>query len=159
MKLLNEYIEAYVTTLKYLDDVVSEPALEFGLSFEQYLIMHNIKQYEGITLTDVVYKRNVTRAAISRQIKTLLKKQYVYQVPDHEDRRRMLLFLTPEGREVEGIVSRRVEHRFEGWIEVFGEDSVRKGLKIIQKIERKIVAKARARVKARHLLLEKRRKN
>ncbi|GAK31374.1 transcriptional regulator [Weissella oryzae SG25] len=153
MKLLNGYIDAYLTTVKYLDDVVSEPAMEFGLSFEQYLIMHSIANHQsGLTLTEVVESRNVTRAAISRQIKMLLKKQYIYQVHDRADRRRMLLYLTSEGTVVEKVVTMRVQHRFEGWVETFGEASAERGLRILKLIERKIVSKARARIKARQLM-------
>lgn len=113
MELLSEYIDAYLSTLKYLDEVVSEPAADYGLSFEQYLIMHSIAQQDGLTLTDVVERRHVTRAAVSRQIKMLLKKEFIYQEPDTADRRRMLLHLTVTGREVEAIVTKRVENRFD----------------------------------------------
>ncbi|TYC48450.1 MarR family transcriptional regulator [Weissella muntiaci] len=154
MKLLNEYIDAYLTTIKYLDDVVSEPAMEFGLSFEQYLIMHNVAHHHsGLTLTEIVESRNVTRAAISRQIKMLLRKQYIYQVPDRHDRRRMLLYLTPEGREVEQVVTERVQRRFEGWVESFGEESAKRGLRMLRLIEQKIVSKSRARIRARQLMM------
>ena len=54
MELLSQYIDAYLSTLKYLDEVVSEPAADYGLSFEQYLIMHSIADQDGLTLTDVV---------------------------------------------------------------------------------------------------------
>lgn len=89
MELLSQYIDAYLSTLKYLDEVVSEPAADYGLSFEQYLIMHSIADQDGLTLTDVVERRHVTRAAVSRQIKMLLKKEFIYQEPDEMDRRRM----------------------------------------------------------------------
>lgn len=122
MELLSQYIDAYLSTLKYLDEVVSEPAADYGLSFEQYLIMHSIADQDGLTLTDVVERRHVTRAAVSRQIKMLLKKEFIYQEPDEMDRRRMLLHLTEAGADVERIVTKRVENRFDGWVESFGED-------------------------------------
>ena len=106
MQLLDDYIDAYISTLKYLDEVVSEPAAEYGLSFEQYLIMHAIAEsYDDITLTDIVEKRKVTRAAISRQIKMLMKKEYVYQETDCHDRRRQILRLTNEGKVVCEVVN------------------------------------------------------
>lgn len=120
-ELLEKYIDAYLSTLKYLDDFVSQPALEYNLSFEQYLIIREIAQRDGLTMTDIVDERNVTRAAISRQIKMLLKRNYVYQEADANDRRRMLLHLTPDGKEAERIISKKVRERFNGWIDIFGQ--------------------------------------
>lgn len=151
MELLTEYVEAYLSTLKYLDEVVSEPAAEFGVSFEQYLIMHSIAQQDGITLTDIVDRRHVTRAAVSRQIKMLLKKEYVYQTPDDTDSRRMLLHLTDAGVEVETVVTGRVERRFDGWLETFGEEKALKVLEFIRQFDERVVSKTKAKVKARNL--------
>ncbi|WP_419155217.1 MarR family winged helix-turn-helix transcriptional regulator [Weissella minor] len=149
MELLNEYIDAYLSTLKYLDEVISEPADEYGLSFEQYLIMHNIAQKDGLTLSDIVDDRKVTRAAVSRQIKTLLKRDYVYQEPDEDDRRRMLLHLTETGIEIEKIVTGRVENRFEGWVEVFGSVKAREILDFIKMFDDKVVSKTKAKARGR----------
>jgi DNA-binding MarR family transcriptional regulator len=152
MELLDDYIDAYLSTLKYLDEVVSEPAAEFDLSFEQYLILHSVAQNGNMTLTDFVEKRHVTRAAISRQIKMLIKKDYIWQEPDELDRRKLFLHLTSRGREVEKIVRERVERRFDGWVEAFGEDTAVKVLDFIRDFDKKVVAKTKAKVKARHLL-------
>lgn len=151
MELLSEYIDAYLSTLKYLDEVVSEPAADYGLSFEQYLIMHSIAQQDGLTLTDVVERRHVTRAAVSRQIKMLLKKEFIYQEPDTADRRRMLLHLTVTGREVEAIVTKRVENRFDGWVQAFGEEQAHKVLAFIRQFDDKVMSKTKAKIKARNL--------
>lgn len=147
MELLSEYIDAYLSTLKYLDEVISEPADEYGLSFEQYLIMHGIAEKDGITLTDIVEDRHVTRAAVSRQIKMLLKKGYIYQEADENDRRRMLLHLTDLGVEIEKIVTERVTNRFDGWVQVFGEDKAQAILEFIRHFDEKVVSKTRARAR------------
>lgn len=68
MPLVAKYINAYLSTIKYLNEMVAVPAAQYGLSFEQYLIMQGIAQHDGLTLTDIVAKRQVTRAAVSRQI-------------------------------------------------------------------------------------------
>ncbi|MBM7616663.1 DNA-binding MarR family transcriptional regulator [Weissella uvarum] len=85
----------------------------------------------------------MTRAAISRQIKTLLQRQYVYQEPDHGDRRRMLLHLTERGMEIEAIVTERVQLRFDGWVEVFGEVKAREILTFIQAFDAKVVSRSK----------------
>ena len=77
--LLDAFIDVYMSSLKYLDEFVSEPAKEFHLSFEQYLILREITRNHDVTLMDIASKRQVTRSAISRQIKVLLKQGYLRQ--------------------------------------------------------------------------------
>lgn len=105
--LLDEYIDVYMTSLKYLDSFISEPAMAFKLSFEQYLIMHTIKESQNVTLVDIADSRKVTRSAISRQIKVLLGLEYIYQERDSNDRRRQYLRLTPRGDEIERVISKK----------------------------------------------------
>lgn len=121
-QLLDEYIDVYMKSLKYLDSFVSEPAMKYSLSFEQYLIMHDIAQQSHVTLARIADRRGVTRSAISRQIKVLLKLDYIYQQRDEKDHRRQFLHLTPRGRQIEEILAKAAEDRFNGWIKIFGED-------------------------------------
>lgn len=121
-QLLDEYIDVYMKSLKYLDSFVSEPAMKYNLSFEQYLIMHDIAQQSHVTLARIADKRGVTRSAISRQIKVLLKLDYIYQQRDEKDHRRQFLRLTPRGSKIEAILAKAAEDRFSGWIDIFGED-------------------------------------
>ncbi|GAX00257.1 MarR family winged helix-turn-helix transcriptional regulator [Secundilactobacillus mixtipabuli] len=121
-QLLDEYIDVYMKLLKYLDSFVSEPAMKYSLSFEQYLIMHDIAQQSHVTLARIADRRGVTRSAISRQIKVLLKLDYIYQQRDEKDHRRQFLHLTPRGRQIEEILAKAAEDRFNGWIKIFGED-------------------------------------
>lgn len=121
-QLLDEYIDVYMKSLKYLDSFVSEPAMKYSLSFEQYLIMHDIAQQSHVTLARIADRRGVTRSAISRQIKVLLKLDYIYQQRDEKDHRRQFLHLTSRGRQIEEILAKAAEDRFNGWIKIFGED-------------------------------------
>lgn len=106
-QLLDEYIDVYIKSLKYLDTFVSEPAMEYNLSFEQYLILHDIAEKANVTLARIADKRGVTRSAISRQIKVLLNLDYIYQQRDEKDHRRQYLHLTPRGRQIEEIVTKK----------------------------------------------------
>lgn len=121
-ELLEQYIDAYLVYLKYLGDIIAHSAARFNLSFEQYLIIREIARREKVTLTDIVDERNVTRAAVSRQIKVLLKRNYIFQEADVHDRRRMFLHLTTDGKEAERVISKRIRDRFNGWIDVFGTE-------------------------------------
>lgn len=141
MPLVAKYINAYLSTIKYLNEMVAVPAAQYGLSFEQYLIMQGIAQHDGLTLTDIVAKRQVTRAAVSRQIRMLLRKQYIWQEADVTDRRRMLLHLTKRGQEVERELTDRIECRFDSWLIPLGEERATEILKYMIKFDEKALTK------------------
>lgn len=141
MPLVAKYINAYLSTIKYLNEMVAVPAAQYDLSFEQYLIMQGIAQHDGLTLTDIVAKRQVTRTAVSRQIRMLLRKQYIWQESDVTDRRRMLLHLTKRGQEVERELTDRIECRFDSWLISLGEERATEILKYMIKFDEKALTK------------------
>ncbi|NLR31036.1 MarR family winged helix-turn-helix transcriptional regulator [Levilactobacillus tujiorum] len=130
--LLDAFIDVYMSSLKYLDEFVSEPAKEFHLSFEQYLILRDVTRNHDVTLMDIASKRQVTRSAISRQIKVLLKQGYLRQQPDENDRRRLYLLATDAGKRAERVIRQRINQRFQGWVDVYGNDRARDILEFIQ---------------------------
>ena len=130
--LLDAFIDVYMSSLKYLDEFVSEPAKAFHLSFEQYLILREITRNHNVTLMDIASKRQVTRSAISRQIKVLLKQGYLRQQPDENDRRRLYLIATDAGIRAERVIRQRINQRFQGWVDVYGNDRAHDILKFIQ---------------------------
>ncbi len=131
-ELLQEAIGVYLSSLKYLDNFISEPATKYGLSFEQYLILHTIADREHVSLMDIASERNVTRSAISRQIKVLLQHDYIYQKPAESDRRRLYLHLTKNGEQVESKVYELTTGRFDEWVNRYGEDQIKKILDFIK---------------------------
>jgi len=137
--LLNRAISLYMSTLKSLDSFISEPAAKYYLSFEQYLILHDIATQKKIMLMDIAEQRQVTRSAISRQIKVLLNHKYVYQRADPNDRRRLFLHLTKEGKRVEAEISQDVTDRFTGWVQIFGEEKAQEFLDFLEDFDRRIV--------------------
>lgn len=136
-ELLNESIDVYIHFLKYLDEFVSRPGAEYHISFEQYLILHDVSREKDLTLMEIASRRNVTRSAVSRQIRSLLLKELIQQVPDHDDRRRMNLSLKPKGKKAEAQISERVTHRFSAWINEFGEDQAKQVLSFIREFGNK----------------------
>ncbi|WP_179286951.1 MarR family winged helix-turn-helix transcriptional regulator [Lentilactobacillus parakefiri] len=130
--LLKEAIDVYLSSLKYLDNFVSEPATKYGLSFEQYLILHTIAEKQNVSLMDIASERRVTRSAISRQIKVLLQHDYIFQKPAESDRRRLYLHLTPTGEQTEKHVNDLITKRFDSWISRYGDDKVKAILKFIK---------------------------
>ena len=147
-ELLIKAISVYMSTLKSLDTFISEPAAKYFLSFEQYLILLDISKQKKIMLMDIAQQRGVTRSAISRQIKVLLKHKYVYQKADPLDRRRLFLHLTKSGKEVEEEISKNVATRFSGWVNIFGEDKAGEILDFIEEFDNRVVREEAKKKKA-----------
>jgi len=85
-----------------------------------------------VTLMDIASKRQVTRSAISRQIKVLLKQGYLRQQPDENDRRRLYLIATDAGKRAERVIRQRINQRFQGWVDVYGNERAHDILEFIQ---------------------------
>ena len=99
---------------------------------DRYLILREITQNDQVTLMDIASKRQVTRSAISRQIKVLLKAGYLQQQPDENDRRRLYLLVTPTGAKAERAIRQRINQRFQGWLDVYGDQRAHEILDFIR---------------------------
>ncbi|KRO09028.1 hypothetical protein IV64_GL000155 [Lactiplantibacillus xiangfangensis] len=131
-KLLNSYFEAYQDATKNMADLVAWPLSQNKLSFEQFLILRRITDSDQVTLNDIAVQRQVTRSAISRQVKALLTQHYVFQVPDPQDRRRLYLHLTERGQQVENIVNQAITKHFDTWVNQLGAEQIDQVLKMME---------------------------
>lgn len=137
--MLNEYIEVYFTAFKNVGDLVSEPMHQYHLSFEQFLIMRDVAAGHKVALSAIAEQRRVSRAAISRQIKTLLDRDYLVQERDTDDRRRQFLHLTPTGEQVTAKLNVAISERFGEWVDVLGEADARELLRIMRRVGESII--------------------
>ncbi|ASN59451.1 marR family protein [Latilactobacillus curvatus CRL 705] len=140
-QLLDEYVELYMSAIKYVEDLVSEPTQAYQLSFEQYLIMKEIADDNSVSLIDIAKKRGVTRGAISRQIRVLLKLDYITQEIDPDDRRRLILNLTPSGQKTVEELNPKIHNRFASWMETFGKENAKQMLDLMNEFRHKIMVK------------------
>lgn len=138
-QLLDQAIDVYLTGLKGLEAFISEPSAKFSLSFEQYLILRSITQQPGIKLMDIASQRQVTRSAVSRQLKVLLANSYVVQKRDPADRRRQSLVVTATGKEVEKQITAKVKTRFSKWVQVYGSERGKMLLDLLSEFNKQIL--------------------
>lgn len=153
LELMQGYIEEYLFVGKYLNEFASGPASDFGMSFDQWLILTEIAQAETLlSVMDLADMHRVTRSAISRQVAGLLKQDYVYEEDDMADRRHKTLHLTPKGSEVGTKLWDVAQDRFKGWLDVFGRGKFQETLDFIRDFEEKIVQRDRwgSRIKKSH---------
>ncbi|MFD1431993.1 MarR family winged helix-turn-helix transcriptional regulator [Lacticaseibacillus yichunensis] len=139
--LLEDYIEVYLSAFKYVGELVSAPMRDDDISFEQFLILRDIAAGHDLSLSEIAKARHVTRAAISRQIKTLMEHHYMIQVRDPNDGRRQELQLTTSGQALVSRVNQAISTRFAGWIDVIGEPDAQDLLRIMRRVGQEIIAK------------------
>nr|WP_233993392.1 MarR family transcriptional regulator [Latilactobacillus sakei] len=139
-QLLDEYVEIYMSAIKYVEDLVSQPTKAYKLSFEQFLIMKEIAEDSSVSLIDIAKKRGVTRGAISRQIRVLLKLDYISQSTDPSDRRRLILNLTPSGQQTVSELLPKVQERFSSWMMAFGKENAKQMLFLMNEFRQKVMA-------------------
>lgn len=138
-RLLDQAIDIYLSGLKGLEAFISEPSAKFSLSFEQYLILHSIAQQPGIKMMDIASQRQVTRSAVSRQLRVLLNNDYVVQERDPADRRRQALMVTSRGQAVEQQITKSVRKRFKKWLAVYGSERGQLLLNLLADFNRQIL--------------------
>lgn len=138
---LEAYIDVYMSSFKYISDLVSEPTKEFNLSFEQFLIMRDIADGQQMAMSEIALKRGVTKAAISRQIRVMLEHHYIEQERDATDRRRLYLRLTPKGQAVTQTIVSAIHQRFNGWVSVFGQEDAQELLRLMRRVSTEIIGK------------------
>lgn len=137
--LLNQAINVYLSGLKGLETFISQPTAKYSLSFEQYLILQTIVDEPGVKMMDIARQRQVTRSAVSRQLRVLIKHRYVEQQPDQADRRRMSLVATADGRQVAMEVKSKITHRFSRWVKIYGEDRGQKLLTLLKEFNQQVI--------------------
>lgn len=88
---------------------------------------------------DIAEKRRVTRSAVSRQLRVLIRNDYIKQEPDQADRRKVSLAATPVGRAVAIKIERRISERFAKWVAVFGEERGRLLLQLLDEFNHQVI--------------------
>lgn len=138
-KLFEGSIEIYMSTLKFLEYVLSEPTKQYHISFEQFLILRNVRYRDDVTQMGIAAERGATRSAIARQIKSLLQLGYISQTPEPKDQRKLYLRLTDQGIEVEKLIDQNVHKVFKSWIDKMGEEKVTELLDLLEEFGQKIM--------------------
>lgn len=123
--MLNDFLKYYSTVLRYMDNYISEPINRYHMTFDAFLMLHEIgASTKPILLMDIADSHHVSRSAISRQISTLLKYDYVYQVANPADRRQKSLLLTEKGQATDKQLIHDISLIFNQWIDQLGANRI-----------------------------------
>ena len=87
---------AYRDFVKDPDQILE--ALGFGRAHHR--VLHFVGRSPGMTVAQLLDMLRITKQSLSRVLKELLEKNYVYQKAGPEDRRQRLLYLTEDGHQL-----------------------------------------------------------
>lgn len=72
----------------------------FGVSYDQWLIIDQVKNKQGISQIEIANNTGKDRASISRIIKNLQQKDLLTKMHNEENKRANKVYLTPDGLEL-----------------------------------------------------------
>ena len=84
-------------------DFVSDPDQildEYGFGRAHHRVIHFVGRNPGMHVAELLDILRITKQSLSRVLRELLDKGFVFQQEGARDRRQRLLFLTPEGKEL-----------------------------------------------------------
>lgn len=83
----------------YRDFVADPDSILDGLGFGRahHRVLHFVGRDPGMSVAQLLDILRITKQSLSRVLKDLLQKGYVFQKAGEEDRRQRLLYLTPKG--------------------------------------------------------------
>ena len=88
-------IHTIVFLMEKQADRILQQQLE--LTFSQFLILSAISQNPGLSQSKIAHRRNLTNAAVSKQIDTLLRRSLIDRQRHPQSRREYILLLTRSG--------------------------------------------------------------
>lgn len=122
---------------KRLKQGLQEKLRDFDITTDQWIILRKIAldsgKYNQRELADSCFKE---RAAITRMIDLMEKKQLIYRSNSPTDRREYLLYITDEGRNLYESTLERVSSEYDAIYEVLSKDEVEEAITLLEKLER-----------------------
>lgn len=86
-------------------DFVSDPDHildDYGFGRAHHRVIHFVGRNPGMHVAELLDILRITKQSLSRVLRDLIDKGFVYQREGSRDRRQRLLYLTPEGTELHG---------------------------------------------------------
>lgn len=138
--IFDDFLRDYASVLRYMNERITAPLNDYHLTFDTFLIMHEIgASHEPLLLMDIANNHHVSRSAISRQISILLKYDYVYQVSNPQDRRQKSLLLTERGKTTDQELIAATQKVFAQWTKQLGKRRINSLLSLLGDFTQQII--------------------
>ncbi|MFF2887369.1 MarR family winged helix-turn-helix transcriptional regulator [Paenibacillus sp. NPDC057967] len=122
--------------------------LDSQVTGTQMYMLHYIRQSERCRLTELAEKLDVKPSAVTVMIDRLVKSDYVVRTHDTDDRRVILVELTPTGIEILEKAQAMREEIVGAYIEKLDPDDVHRATEVLEKMV--LIAQANSKCHGRH---------
>lgn len=95
---------------------------------------NSIDSESNIAMPDIRGYLSISKAAVSQMLRSLEKKGYINRDIDKNNRRNLIVTLTPKGREILSYTERKFEHKLEKIMTKLGEDDVKQLITIVNRL-------------------------
>lgn len=121
--LFDRSILASITSVERRLTAALAPDLERqGVSVEQWRVLDYLDSREGRTMRDIAVAVTVPAPTLTKLVDRLVSSNLVHRRSDPQDRRRVLVLLTPRGRALRQQLQKVVDQHHHRLVEVLGED-------------------------------------
>jgi|TARA_B110000259_G_C13867892_1_gene343596 DNA-binding MarR family transcriptional regulator len=91
-KLFTSYRESFSDAKKVLD--------KHSIGIAHHKVLHLLSMYEGITISKLLKKLQITKQSLNRVLKELIKLNLIFFQKDEQDTRVKHIFLNDKGKEI-----------------------------------------------------------
>ncbi|HAT54517.1 MAG TPA: hypothetical protein DCW31_04640 [Lactobacillus sp.] len=114
---MEEFQRAYLFQRKFLRTYANAPKKKYGITFDEYLIIHDIKTTAtNLSSIDLANRHQVSKPAMTRLLNGLQEKGLIEFVVSKHDQRRKNWALTPKGQEIETNITSHELENVDKWI-------------------------------------------
>ena len=113
---IKEFIEKlYIVYRELLSD--TKPTLKkYSLGLAHQKVIHLLSMYNGITISNLLKKLNITKQSLNRVIKDLIKNKFIFFEKDKKDTRLKHIYLSEIGqklfKEIFSVQKKRIYKAF-----------------------------------------------
>jgi len=113
---------------------LSEELAKGQVSFPQFFLLGHIADHDGLSMTQIASKMTHTTAAATGLVDRLEKLGYVRRAHAADDRRKVLVNITPKGQELVGRIRQDIINNLAQFMEELSGTEQKMWLQIYEKI-------------------------
>ncbi|GAX06418.1 MarR family transcriptional regulator [Secundilactobacillus pentosiphilus] len=122
--MMTEFQRSYLFQRKFLRAYAEAPKKKFGITFDEYLIIHDIASSPvSLNSTNLATRHQVSKPAMTRLIKGLIQKRLIVAGSD-EDKRNKIWQLTAKGTEIDKSFTEQELRNVKFWRDQVGSRKI-----------------------------------
>jgi len=137
-QLIQRYADVYLMMEKKVSSMITEK-LDKELTLDQYYSLRYINLHPGCTSTDLAYECNVNKSAVTSMTNRLFTKNYIFREHDQVDRRNVLLYVTPVGKDVVSRMEKQLQDLVRSYFAKLEEKEMESFIQTYEKIYQVII--------------------